>query len=102
MVSHRLALAVPMPAVRFFAAAKLGYAMVIDRSLAMPQTGNILRRCPKCLGTMCWLCGLGMSGAEEHICSSVRDDSDRYDFCSICYTGGYQLGSSMHPPVISP
>jgi len=86
-----------------FACAKLSCANVIDRSLTMPQTDNILRRCPKCLGTMCWLCGLAMSGAEEHVCSSVRDEADSYELCSMCYQGSYQFGSSMldlAPPLL--
>jgi len=86
-----------------FACATPGHARAIDMSLTMPQTDRLLRRCPKCLGTMCWLCGLALSGAEEHICSSVRDESDSYELCSLCYEGGYQFGSSMldlKPPVL--
>merc|ERR1712032_1566080 len=78
-----------------FACAKLSTASVIDRTLVMPQTDNVLRRCPKCLGTMCWVCGEAMSGAGEHICSLVRDEAESYDLCSACYRGSYQFGSNM-------
>jgi len=50
--------------------------------------------CPRCLGRMCWMCGVAVpeySNGRIHRCSLVRDGGG-YDYCSNCYSGGYLFG----------
>jgi hypothetical protein len=54
--------------------------------------------CPKCLGPMCWRCGVAIPTRTEkighHVCSLVRDEPN-YDFCSSCYKGTYRHGTPV-------
>eukprot|EP00933_Yihiella_yeosuensis_P040673 TRINITY_DN35017_c0_g1_i1.p1 TRINITY_DN35017_c0_g1~~TRINITY_DN35017_c0_g1_i1.p1 ORF type:complete len:615 (-),score=117.57 TRINITY_DN35017_c0_g1_i1:148-1869(-) len=50
--------------------------------------------CPRCLGPMCWMCGVAVpeySTGVVHRCSLLRNTGS-YDCCSNCYTGGYWFG----------
>eukprot|EP00413_Alexandrium_margalefii_P006558 CAMPEP_0204522650 /NCGR_PEP_ID=MMETSP0661-20131031/6438_1 /ASSEMBLY_ACC=CAM_ASM_000606 /TAXON_ID=109239 /ORGANISM="Alexandrium margalefi, Strain AMGDE01CS-322" /LENGTH=554 /DNA_ID=CAMNT_0051528331 /DNA_START=26 /DNA_END=1687 /DNA_ORIENTATION=- len=53
--------------------------------------------CARCLGPMCWLCGVSVPGAPgrgKHHCSAVREGLASYDYCSNCYGGGYIYGEA--------
>mmetsp|Transcript_109087 Transcript_109087/g.352132 ORF Transcript_109087/g.352132 Transcript_109087/m.352132 type:complete len:1251 (+) Transcript_109087:144-3896(+) len=59
--------------------------------------------CPRCLGPMCWLCGVAVPkyGREHkrHHCSLIREGpaayEKAYDFCSACYAGKYLCGEMV-------
>jgi len=49
-------------------------------------------QCPRCLGQMCWLCRAAVpdgTGEGRHRCVDLRTDEASYDYCSVCYEGGY-------------
>nr|AQS99291.1 type I polyketide synthase [Gambierdiscus excentricus] len=50
--------------------------------------------CARCLGQMCWLCGLATTQMEngKHRCALVRSELGSYAYCSECYTGAYHSG----------
>eukprot|EP00408_Alexandrium_pacificum_P022178 CAMPEP_0171193788 /NCGR_PEP_ID=MMETSP0790-20130122/20559_1 /TAXON_ID=2925 /ORGANISM="Alexandrium catenella, Strain OF101" /LENGTH=667 /DNA_ID=CAMNT_0011658975 /DNA_START=9 /DNA_END=2012 /DNA_ORIENTATION=+ len=56
--------------------------------------------CPRCLGAMCWLCGVAVPKYSRehrrHHCSLVREGpgayEKAYDFCSNCYLGKHVTG----------
>mmetsp|Transcript_35498 Transcript_35498/g.110182 ORF Transcript_35498/g.110182 Transcript_35498/m.110182 type:complete len:1250 (+) Transcript_35498:121-3870(+) len=58
--------------------------------------------CPRCLGPMCWLCGVAVPKysreRKRHRCSLVREGpgvyEGAYDFCSSCYTGEHACGEA--------
>nr|AQS99184.1 type I polyketide synthase [Gambierdiscus polynesiensis] len=56
--------------------------------------------CARCLGPMCWLCGLcppeRPSGAK-HRCVDVRAETASYELCSRCYSGEYLRGGPEKP-----
>jgi len=62
--------------------------------------------CPRCLGSMCWLCGVAIPRSAafrgKHRCSAIRDDSERYDFCSNCFEGEYLHGGPNYADVGNP
>mmetsp|Transcript_74513 Transcript_74513/g.210476 ORF Transcript_74513/g.210476 Transcript_74513/m.210476 type:complete len:1235 (-) Transcript_74513:224-3928(-) len=53
--------------------------------------------CQRCLGPMCWLCGMAVPAdvrPGKHHCKVIRDEFASYDVCSACHElagGGYQL-----------
>jgi hypothetical protein len=55
-------------------------------------------KCPKCMGPMCWRCGVAIPTRTEkvgqHVCSLVREEID-YEFCSNCYQGAYRHGMPL-------
>jgi len=52
-------------------------------------------QCPKCLGPMCHRCGVAIqttaSMMGKHYCATIRKEFETYDYCSLCYDGGYYL-----------
>eukprot|EP00747_Dinoflagellata_sp_TGD_P183285 gnl/TRDRNA2_/TRDRNA2_38057_c0_seq1.p1 gnl/TRDRNA2_/TRDRNA2_38057_c0~~gnl/TRDRNA2_/TRDRNA2_38057_c0_seq1.p1 ORF type:complete len:1214 (+),score=207.16 gnl/TRDRNA2_/TRDRNA2_38057_c0_seq1:105-3746(+) len=52
-------------------------------------------QCPRCLGSMCWLCGVAVPKCVErgkHYCSLIRGEFADYDYCSSCYAGDFEYG----------
>mmetsp|Transcript_170815 Transcript_170815/g.542788 ORF Transcript_170815/g.542788 Transcript_170815/m.542788 type:complete len:837 (+) Transcript_170815:48-2558(+) len=57
----------------------------------------VVEACPRCLGQMCWRCGEASPSAEvkgKHRCQAIRKEFSNYEWCSDCYIGEYQYGSS--------
>jgi len=53
--------------------------------------------CARCLGAMCWLCGVSIPsrpGRGKHYCSAVREELASYDYCSNCFGGSYTCGQA--------
>mmetsp|Transcript_13158 Transcript_13158/g.37564 ORF Transcript_13158/g.37564 Transcript_13158/m.37564 type:complete len:673 (-) Transcript_13158:165-2183(-) len=54
--------------------------------------------CARCLGAMCWLCGVAISGSlrtGKHHCSAIREELASYDYCSNCFGGSYLYGDAL-------
>jgi len=52
--------------------------------------------CPRCLGPMCWLCGVALPLVPprgRHLCECIRQEHASYEHCSNCYEGEYKHGA---------
>jgi len=67
------------------------------RPITIDQMDCVLVSCPKCCVEMCLRCKQACTAewrTTGHRCSLVRDEHDLYDCCSLCYKGGYMIGSA--------
>jgi len=65
------------------------------RSEKMRQLDAVAVLCPRCLGPMCWLCGMALPSVPQrgkHRCAAVREELASYEHCSDCYKGAYSCG----------
>jgi len=71
----------------------------ISKSMRLDKLDYIAVPCPRCLGPMCWLCGVAVSnlrGKRDHRCESIRSESASYEYCSNCYEGEYSYADVLH------
>nr|AQS99308.1 type I polyketide synthase [Gambierdiscus excentricus] len=71
---------------------------------AAPWTASVAKLdfvsvpCPRCLGPMCWLCGIAVPASApkgKHHCSVIREPLASYEYCSNCYAGAYVSGEVL-------
>jgi len=72
----------------------------------LDKLNYITTPCPRCLGPMCWLCGVAIPKSAgfrgKHHCSAIRDEFARYEYCSNCYDGGYTHSGPEYADVANP
>lgn len=66
-----------------------------------------ISHCVSCQGTMCWLCAMAIPNNEkllrgQHVCASLRKDTDDYSVCSNCFTGSYSFGFPHYQDSLNP
>jgi hypothetical protein len=72
-----------------------GYRETGGRKMALERLDWVTVPCARCMGPMCWLCGMALtesSPAGKHKCGAIRELLQSYEYCSDCYAGGYSFG----------